>query len=419
MNRRDFIRAGAAAFAAGISGCAATGSGTNARVVVVGGGFAGATAAKYVRLLDPSIDVVLVEPREAFVSCPLSNMVLSGFRRMEDITVPYDGLAKHGVRVVRDTATAIDVERKRVKLARGDELPFDRVILAPGIDFMWDALPAMAGGDAQEHVLHAWKAGPQTVALRRRLEAMPDGGVFGLSIPEAPYRCPPGPDERACQVAAYFKAAKPRSKVLVLDANADVTSKGPLFKKVWAQQYAGIIEYRPAYKAIDVDWRGGKVKLDVHEDVKGDVLNVLPPMRAGSIADPVVNVNKRWVAIDWITYESTAAKNVHVVGDAIQLAPLMPKSGHMANAQGKACAAAVVALLQGRQPSAAPMLSNACYSWVNDREVIHVTSIHKYDTKDRTMKVVPGAAGVSGQHNAEEARFAMNWARNIWADSLA
>lgn len=419
MNRRDFIKAGAAALAAGVSGCAATGSGTSARVVVVGGGFGGATAAKYVRLLDPSIDVVLVEPREAFVSCPLSNMVLSGFRRIEDVTVSYGGLAKHGVRVVRDTANAIDVERKRVRLARGDELPFDRVILAPGIDFMWDALPSMASGEAQERVLHAWKAGPQTVALRRQLEAMPDGGVFVMSIPEAPYRCPPGPYERACQVAAYLKAAKPRSKVLVLDANADVTSKGPLFKKVWAQQYAGIIEYRPSYKAIDVDWRGGTVKLDVHEDVKGDVVNVLPPMRAGSIADPVVNVNKRWVAIDWLTYESTAAKNVHVVGDAIQLAPLMPKSGHMANAQGKACAAAVVALLQGKPPSAAPMLSNACYSWVNEREVIHVTSIHKYDTRDRTMKVVPGATGVSAQHNADEAPFAMNWARNIWADSLA
>lgn len=419
MKRRDFIKAGAAAIAAGLSGCATTGGAPSARVVVVGGGFAGATAAKYVRLLDPSIDVVLVEPREAFVSCPLSNLVLSGYRRIEDITVRYDGLAKHGVRVVHDTATAIDVEGKRVRLARGEALPFDRVIVAPGVDFMWDAMPAMANEAAQEKVLHAWKAGPQTVALRRQLEAMRDGGVFALSIPEAPYRCPPGPYERACQVAAYFKAAKPRAKVLVLDANADVTSKGPLFKKVWAQQYAGIIEYRPSYKAIDVDARGNTLKFDVHEDVRADVLNVLPPMRAGMIAEPFVNVNKRWVAIDWVTYESTAAKNVHVLGDAIQLAPLMPKSGHMANAQGKACAAAVVALLQGKQPSSAPMLSNACYSWVNDREVIHVTSIHKYDTKDRTMKVVPGATGVSAQHNTEEAQFAMNWAKNIWADSLA
>ncbi|HET9577493.1 MAG TPA: NAD(P)/FAD-dependent oxidoreductase [Usitatibacter sp.] len=419
MRRRDFIKAGAAAVAAGLSGCATTGGASGARVVVVGGGFGGATAAKYVRRLDPAIDVVLVEPHEAFVSCPLSNLVISGFRKIEDITVPYDGLARHGVRVVRDSATAIDVERKRVKLARGEELAFDRVIVAPGVDLMWDALPAMASEAAQERVLHAWKAGPQTVALRRQLEAMPDGGVFVIAIPEAPYRCPPGPYERACQVAAYFKAAKPRSKVLVLDANADVTSKGPLFKKVWAAQYGGIIEYRPSNKVVDVDWKGGKLKLDVHEDVRGDVLNVLPPMRAGHIADPFVNVNKRWVGIDWLTYESTAAKGVHVVGDALQLAPLMPKSGHMANAQGKACAAAVVALLQGKPPSAAPMLSNACYSWVDDKQVIHVTSIHKYDTKDRTMKVVPGASGVSVEHNAEEAEFALNWARNIWADSLA
>src|SRR5512141_2293966 len=268
MKRREFIKVGAAAIAAGLSGCATMGGAPSARVVVIGGGFGGATAAKYVRRMDPTIDVVLVEPREAFVSCPLSNMVLSGFRKIEDVTVSYDGLAKHGVRVVRDTATAIDVERKRVKLARGDELPFDRVIVAPGIDFMWEALPAMSSDAAQERVLHAWKAGPQTVALRRQLEAMRDGGVFVIAIPDAPYRCPPGPYERACQVAAYFKAAKPRSKILILDANGDVTSKGPLFKKAWAELYPGIVEYRPDHKAVDVDWRAGAVKLEV-EDVKG------------------------------------------------------------------------------------------------------------------------------------------------------
>ncbi len=421
IERRQFLKALSAAGAATIAGCAATPAKPAGKVVVVGGGYGGATAAKYLRMWSGgAIEVTLVEPNEAFVSCPLSNLVLAGSRTLADITTPYDALSRnHGVQVVRDTALAVDPERRTVKLAGGGTLSYDRLVLSPGIDFMFDQVSGLGDPRAQAQVLHAWKAGPQTVALRRQLEAMPDGGVFAIAIPVAPYRCPPGPYERACQVAWYFKRTKPRSKVLVLDANADVTSKGPLFKKVWAQQYAGIIEYRPSYKAIDVDWRGGIVKLDVHEDVKGDVVNVLPPMRAGAIADPVVNVNRRWVAIDWLTYESTAVKSVHVVGDAIQLAPLMPKSGHMANAQAKACAAAVVALLQGKAPSAAPMLSNACYSWVNDKEVIHVTSIHKYDTNDRTMKVVPGATGVSAQHNADEAQFAMNWARNIWADSLA
>ncbi len=420
MQRRDFLIAGAAALAAGMTGCATTGAGAaRARVVVVGGGFGGATAAKYVRLLDPNIEVTLVEPSQAFVSCPLSNLVLSGFRKIGDVTVPYASLTtKRGVRVVRDTATAIDPGRKVVRLASGGELPFDRAIVAPGIDFMWEALPGMREAGAQERVLHAWKAGPQTVALRGQLEAMRDGGVFVISVPLAPYRCPPGPYERACQVAAYFKAAKPRSKVLVLDANPDVTSKGPLFKKAWNELYKGIVEYRPNSRAIDVDWRASRLKLEVDE-VKGDVLNVLPPMKAAGIAAPFITVNQRWCEVDWLTYESKAAKGVHLVGDALQLAPLMPKSGHMANAQAKACAAAVVALLRNEAPSPAPILTNTCYSWINDKMVVHVASVHRYDTRDRTMKTVPGSGGVSPERNELEADYAVNWARNIWADTLA
>ena len=419
MQRRDFLKAGAAGLAFGLSGCAGMPvAAPRARVAVVGGGYGGATAAKYVRMLDPGIEVVLIEPNEAFVSCPLSNLVLSGFRNMSDITVSYDGLAKHGVKRVRDMATAIDLEKKQVRLAHGDPVAFDRVIVAPGVDFMWEMLPAMKDEAAQQKVLHAWKAGPQTMALRRQIEAMADGGVFVISIPEAPYRCPPGPYERACQVAAYFKSSKPRSKVLILDANADVTSKGPLFKKAWAELYAGIVEYRPNSKAVDVDLRDGAVKLEV-DDVKGTVLNVLPPMKAGAIASPFITANKRWCEVDWLTYESKAAKGVHLVGDSLQLAPLMPKSGHMANAHGKACAAAVVALLRGEAPSNAPTLSNTCYSWISDKEVVHVASVHKYDEKDRTMKTVPGSGGVSAARNAAEVPHALNWARNIWADTFA
>ena len=420
MNRRVFLKAGVAgATLAGISGCAALpGSGAKARVAVVGGGYGGATAAKYIRMLDPSIEVVLIEPNEAFVSCPISNMVLGGFRTMADITTPYSGLARYGVRVVRDMATAIDMSRKQVLLARGNPVGFDRVIVSPGIDFMWEALPAMGSPEAQSRVLHAWKAGPQTAQLRQQLVAMRDGGVYVLAVPLAPYRCPPGPYERVSQVAAYLKAAKPHSKIILLDENADVTSKGPLFKKAWAELYPGMIEYRGNSKAVDVDVRASTVKLEFG-DVKGDVLNVLPPMKAGNIAAPYITANRRWCEVDWLTFESKAVKGVHVLGDSLQIAPAMPKSATMANGHGKVCAAAVVALLNNEAPNPSPILMNTCYSMVSDKLAIHVASVHKYDERDRTFRAVPGSGGVSSAMNEAEGAFTMNWARNIWADTLA
>lgn len=419
MNRRDFLVAGAAGAALiGLNGCASIGGGSKARVVVVGGGYGGATTSKYIRMLDPSIEVILIEPNAAFVSCPISNLVIGGYKTMADITTPYTGLEKnHGVKLVRDYATAIDVEKKQVRIAKGVPISYDRVIVAPGIDFMFEALPGFNNAAAQAEIMHAWKAGPQTAQLRKQLEDMPDGGVFVMSMPEAPYRCPPGPYERVCQVASYFKAKKPKSKVLLLDANQDVTSKGPLFKKAWVELYKDIIEYRPNSKAIDVDVKGKAIKLEF-DDVKGSVLNVLPPMKAGKIADPFITANKRWCEVDWLTYESKAAPGVHLLGDALQIAPLMPKSGHMANGHGKACAAAVVALLNNQPPNPAPTLSNTCYSFVSDKLVVHVASVHKYDTKDRTMKTVPGSGGVSAAMNELEAGYALNWATNIWADSL-
>jgi len=420
IDRRQFLKAGAAGLAlGGLPGCAGVaGSTPKARVAVVGGGFGGATTARYIRMLDPAIEVVLIEPNAAFVSCPISNMVLGGFRTMADITTPYAGLARHGVKVVQDTATAIDLEKKQVRLARGAPVVFDRVVVSPGIDFMWEALPSMGSADAQSRVLHAWKAGPQTAMLRRQLEAMPDGGVFVMTIPLAPYRCPPGPYERACQVAAYFKAAKPRSKILLLDENGDVTSKGPLFKKAWSELYAGMIEYRPNSKAIDIDLAASTVKLEFG-DQKGDVLNVLPPMKAGNVAAPFITANRRWCEVDWITFESKAARGVHILGDSLQIAPAMPKSATMANGHGKVCAAAIVSLLNGQAPNPSPTLINTCYSMVSDKLAIHVASVHKYDLNDRTFKAVPGAGGVSPAMNEAEGGYTMNWARNIWADTLA
>ena len=426
MQRRQFVQLTGAVAATGaasfLAGCATVG-GAGPKVVVIGGGFGGATAAKYIRMWsDQGIQVTLVEPNAAFVSCPISNLVLQGSKTMADITTPYDNLSKrHGVKVVRDTAAGIDVEKRIVKLGSGGELPYDRVIVSPGVDFMWETLPGMNRPGAQDAVLHAWKAGPQTAALRQRLEAMPNGGVYVLSIPEAPYRCPPGPYERACQVAHYFSKAKPRSKVIIVDGNDDVTSKGPLFKKAWADRYKGIIEYRPKHKLTDVDAAGSTLKFEFSDDVKGNVLNVVPAMRAGDIAvrTGLATANRRWCEVDWLTFESKAAKNVHVLGDAIQIAPAMPKSGHMANQHAKTCAAAVVALLTGKPVNQLPIYNNTCYSFVSDEDVVHVASVHRYDAGQKTMLTVPGSGGVSSAANELEGRYAMAWARNIWADSLA
>jgi NADPH-dependent 2,4-dienoyl-CoA reductase/sulfur reductase-like enzyme len=426
MKRRQFVQTAGAGSVLGatglLSGCATMG-GSGAKVVVVGGGYGGATAAKYVRMWsDYGIDVTLVEPNAAFVSCPISNLVIGGVKTLADITTPYDNLAsRHGVKLVRDMVTRIDADKRMVKLAGGGELPYDRLILSPGVDFMWETLPGMAKPGAQDKVLHAWKAGAQTVALRRQLEAMPDGGVYALSIPLAPYRCPPGPYERACQVAHYFSKAKPKSKVLILDANDDVTSKGPLFKKAWAERYKGIVEYRPKHAVVDVDAATNTLKFEFNDDVKASVLNVIPDMRAGEVAvkTGLATANKRWCEVDFLTHESKAAKNIHVLGDSIQIAALMPKSGHMANQHGKTCAAAVVALLTGKQPNALPIYNNTCYSFVSDEDVVHVASVHRYDAAQKTMVTVPGSGGVSSAANELEGRYALAWARNIWADTLA
>ena len=426
LKRRQFIQTasvGSAAGLLGLSGCATTGGVNGPKVVVVGGGYGGATAAKYVRMWsEGQIQVTLVEPNAAFVSCPISNLVIGGSKTMADITTPYDNLEKrHGVKVVRDSVTRIDPDKQVVMLAGGGTLAYDRLIVSPGIDLMTDTLPGMAKPGAADKILHAWKAGPQTLALRKQLESMPDGGVYALTIPLAPYRCPPGPYERACQVAHYFSKVKPKSKVLILDENDDVTSKGPLFKKAWADRYKGIVEYRPKHKVVDVDAAANTLKFEFNDDLKADVLNVLPMMRAGAIAvqTGLATANQRWCEVDFLTFESKAAKNIHVLGDAIQVAPLMPKSGHMANQHGKTCAAAVVALLTGQEVNPMPIYNNTCYSFVSDEDVVHVASVHRYDADKKTMLTVAGSGGVSTAASELEGRYAMAWASNIWADTLA
>lgn len=420
MKRRQFLNAAGAG--ALLAGCASINGQAKPQVIVIGGGYGGATAARYIRLWsDSSIDVTLIESSAQFISCPLSNLVLGGSRQIGDLTMSIDTLASnHGVRIVRALVTSINADQRSVTLATGQTLNYDRLIVSPGVGFLWEQLPGMRKPGAQDAILHAWKAGPQTTALRAQLEAMPNGGVYAMTIPPAPYRCPPGPYERASQIAFYFSRHKPKSKVLILDANDDVVSKGPLFKKVWKERYNGIIDYRPSFRTADVDAVARTAISELGDKVQADVLNVIPPQRASSIAvqSGLANVNARWCGVDFLTFESTQVKNIHVLGDAIAVAPLMPKSAHMANQHAKVCAAAVVDLLSDRAPNANPMLTNTCYSFVSDQDVIHVASVHAYNAEKKTLLVVSGSGGVSSGPSALEGEYAMNWARNIWADTL-
>jgi sulfite dehydrogenase len=423
MRRRSFLGAsGAAALVSLFPGCAAQPPAPpkpSGRVVVIGGGYGGATAAKYLGMWSRgTIEVLLVERNTQFFSCPTSNLVLGGTRTLTDITRGYANLRDYGVQMIHDEATAINAEKKTVSLRGADDLPYDRLIVSPAVELMFGEIQGY-DAEAQRTVLTAWKAGPETVALRRQLEGMRDGGVFVIAVPRAPFRCPPGPYERACQVAFYFKRAKPRSKVLVLDANEDLVSKPALFKAAWSDLYKNIIEYRNNTEVRALDARALALKTDF-DTVSGDVLNVLPPMRAAEIARTagLMTGNTRWCGVDWLSMESLAHKGIHVLGDATLSAAAMPKSGHMANNHAKLAAAAIIELMNGREPNPAPVIANTCYSYVDDRQAIHVASVHRYDPAQKTMVVVPGTAGVSAGRSELEGAYAWGWAQNIWADML-
>src|SRR6266853_6375753 len=321
LTRRDFLKTSSALAATSLlPGCAmepAAPSKPVGRVIVIGGGYGGATAAKYLRTWSSgSIEVFLIERNAEFISCPLSNLVLGGTKTLSDITRGYAGLRSYGVQGMREEATAINVEKKKVSLKRIEDLPYDRLIVSPAVELMYEQIEGY-DGEAQKKILTAWKAGPETVALRQQLESMRDGGVFVISIPRSPYRCPPGPYERACQAAFYLKQSKPRSKVIILDANEDVVSKPALFKAAWNDLYKGIIEYRNNSEVKSLDARAMALRTDF-DTIKGDVLNVLPPMRAGDIARSagLMTGNTRWCGVEWLTMESLAHKTLTVVPGA-------------------------------------------------------------------------------------------------------
>ncbi len=420
MQRRDFLNAC-------ILGLGATSLGQvsfakkhvtglrKAKVVVIGGGFAGATTAKYIRMLSNYIvDVTLIEPRPQFISCPMSNRVLSGDLNLADITLSYAQLhKKYGVKIVSSQAQSIHNLSNGggyVKCLHGQKLVYDKLVVCSGIDFMFDKI---IGYKPDTHI-HAWKAGRQTMALRKQLLAIPDGGTYAISIPLAPYRCPPGPYERACLVASYFMKNKPKSKVIILDANPDVVSKPALFKKIWQEQYAGMIEYHANFDVKSI--HQNTVMNEVDDKFSADVLNVIPPMQASEIACRH-GLGKPWCDIDYLTFESTRVKNIYVIGDAAVSAPKMPKSGHIANQQGKYCAYSIVQNLSGINIDE-PVYNNTCYSFVNGTEAGHVAAVYKYDTNSKTMLVVDGSSGVSPNVSLLEGEYAKAWAQGIWHDVL-
>jgi NADPH-dependent 2,4-dienoyl-CoA reductase/sulfur reductase-like enzyme len=415
LTRRRFL--GTAATAAGLvalGGCAGSMKGdfapkTGRRVVVVGGGWGGATAARYLRLHDPGIEVVLLEPNRQFVSCPFSNLVLSGLRTLDSMTFDYAALRREGVKLLHEPAGAIDPAARRVRVGEG-YLQYDRVIVAPGVDFLLEQVDGLA--PAQDRVLHAWKAGPQTAELARQLHAMQDGGVFVLTVPPVAYRCPPGPYERICQIAWYLKTHKPRAKLIVLDANPNIVSKAALFRAAW-RAYPNI-DYRATSRVVKVDAGTREVTTELGDRVKYDVVNLIPPQRAGAIAvqADLVGADKRWCEVNHLTYESVKHRGVHVIGDATTGLPV-PKSGNVANAMGKICASAVAHLLNGKEPP--PMApGNTCYSWVSDREAVAVVNVYKIEAG----KVVQIEQKLTPAQSETVARNSLGWARAIWSDVL-
>lgn len=421
FTRRDFIKLAGAAGAASALGWPSFAQAARGRVVVVGGGFGGTTCAKYIRKLGPGIKVTLVERDSRFVTCPFSNLVLGGLRKIDSITHGYDKLRKnHGVKVIHDSVTTIDPTAKKITLAGGKRLRYDRLVVSPGIDFKWGAI---AGYDeaASQTVPHSWKGGPQTLILRKQLEEMRNGGVVIIAPPGNPFRCPPGPYERASMIAHYLKQSKPRSKILIYDAK-DKFSKQPLFMQGWKKLYPGMIEWvkQSDGGAIErVDPKSRTIYPVFGSPQKGDVVNLIPPQKAGEIAHTAGLVSQDgWCPVNQRTFESKVHKDVHVIGDASAASPL-PKSGFAASSEAKVCAAAIVAALS-EETMPDPSYVNTCYSLVGPEYGISVAAVYRLDGKD--IVKVKGAGGVSPKNatdafRRDEARYTVGWYMSITADT--
>ncbi len=423
INRRKFLQYGGAAIVASTAlSPFAIAQGTK-KVVVVGGGIGGATAAKYIRMADSSIEVTLIEPNANYHTCFMSNEVLNGSRSLDSIRFGYDGLKGHGVNVVKDKVSGIDADKRVVTTEGGQSFPYDRCVVSPGVDFKWDTIE---GYDATvaETTTHAWKAGPQTATLRKQLVDMKDGGTVIIATPPNPFRCPPGPYERASQIASYLKNNKPKSKILILDPK-DKFSKFGLFTDGWKRHYGygtdnSLIEWVSGGEGGKVDGfdaATNTVKAAV-ENFKGDVVNIIPAQKAGAIAFAAGLTNdKGWCPVEGNTFESTIHKNIHVIGDSAIASPL-PKSGYAANSEAKVCAAAIVAMLKG-DGAPQPSYVNTCYSVIAPGDGISVAMVYAY--KDGKIIKVKGSGGLTPsefntEYRAREVQYAHSWFKNITVD---
>lgn len=426
IDRRTFVKAtGGAAAVAALSGFPYVAKAAGQKVVIVGGGPAGATTAKVIKMTDPSIEVTLVEANREYHTCFMSNEFLGGMRSFDSLKVTYDALKKRGINVVIDEVTGIDAAGKKVATKSGQSLAFDRCVVAPGIDFKYGVIegtvPAMA-----ETIPHAWKAGPQTLLLRRQLEAMPDGGTVVIVAPPDPFRCPPGPYERASMIAWYLKNNKPKSKLIIIDQK-EAFSKQGLFIQAWKKFYGyetdkSLISWLPASRAgkiLKVDVKTKEIETEF-EKVKADVFNFIPHQTAGQVAHAAKLVNEKgWCPVNRKTFESSIAPGVHVLGDASDAAT-MPKSGYSANSQGKVCGAAIVALLKGQQPGE-PSYVNTCYSVAAKDHAFSVAGIYRYNAADNTIAGVKDAGGLSpidasDEYRKREVSYAHSWFGNVKQD---
>jgi sulfide dehydrogenase [flavocytochrome c] flavoprotein subunit len=418
-SRRELLKLAGGAAVAGLFTRRAGARARDGRVVVVGAGFGGATCARYLRRLAPELDVTLVERGERFVTCPFSNTVIAGLQDLGSVTHGFEGLRRRGVTVIEGEAVAVDPEGGTIRLAGGGSLPFDRLVLSPGIDLKWHAIEGYDEA-AAARMPHAWKAGAQTALLRRQLEAMKDGGLVVIAVPASPFRCPPGPYERASLIADYLHREKPRSKVLILDAN-DGFSKQGLFREGWERLYPGLIEwvgFSHGGNVIAVDPGAMEVRTDF-ESFRADVANIIPPQRSARLVDTAdLAAGGDWCRVDHRTFESAVVPNIHLLGDAI-LAGAMPKSGFSANSQAKVCARAVVALLRDEEPPE-PVYINTCYSLLAADYGISVAAVYRLDD-DGEIAPVPGSGGVSPPgaplaFRRAEADYARGWYASITAD---
>jgi sulfide dehydrogenase [flavocytochrome c] flavoprotein subunit len=424
ITRRGFIQTAGAATAAGMIGMPYIALGASKKVVVVGGGTAGATAAKYIRMADPSTDVTLIEANSNYYTCYMSNEVLGGDRSMDSIKFGYSGLGKHGVKVVHAQVTGIDAKARVVKTSDGSSYSYDRCVVAPGIDFQWDKIE---GYDAKvaEKIPHAWKAGPQTALLRNQLEAMKDGGVVVIAAPPNPFRCPPGPYERASQIAMYLKQHKPKSKVMIFDPKPNFSKQG-LFAGAWKKMYGyqsdnAMIEWHGQDEeagVVKVNAASNSIVTAFGDEIKADVLNVIPAQKAGAIAFAAGLTNDGgWCPVDLGTFESKIHPNIHVLGDA-SIATDMPKSGYSANSQAKVCAAAIVAMMNGQEPGT-PSYVNTCYSIAGKDYAFSVAAVYRL-TEDRS-KIASVSGGLTpGDASPDvfkrEVAYAHSWYNNITHD---